>query len=324
MDARSSLETHGNSVTGNNVRFRSDCRVVNRMNKPPVISIGMPVYNGERYLEQTLECVLNQTFQDFELIISDNASTDRTQEICEEAARRDSRIRYIRQPENLGAPANYNKVLEPARGTYFKWAAANDLFDGSLVEKCIGILETHPEVVLCYPRSRLIDGEGKSLGDYEDGLHIMQDSPSERFQHVLSHLRLSNALNGVFRLSALRACRPVGLYLSSDVHLLAEMSLRGKFYELPETLFYRRMDQASSTVGRPQKELIAFHRPKDRSRSEATCWRLDLGHFEIVHRTPIQGKEKRRLYRYLLRKLVWDRRQLMAELLTCLKELWRR
>src|SRR5919112_5909956 len=106
------------------------------MTARPRVTIGLPVYNGERFLEQALDGLLAQTFTDFELIISDNASTDRTPEICQAYAARDSRIRYVRQPENIGAGPNHNILVPMARGEYFKWASHDDLYDPDLVAKC--------------------------------------------------------------------------------------------------------------------------------------------------------------------------------------------
>lgn len=100
----------------------------------PKVSIGMPVYNGEKFIHEALDSLIAQTFTDFELVISDNASTDETQTICETYALRDPRIRYVRQTENKGALANFQFVLNEALGEYFMWAAADDLWDEHWIE----------------------------------------------------------------------------------------------------------------------------------------------------------------------------------------------
>lgn len=107
----------------------------------PTVSIGMPVYNGAKYIRVALDSLLAQTFTDFKLVISDNASTDETQAICEEYARRDSRIRYVRQSENKGALANFQFVLNEARGKYFMWAASDDRWDSNWIEQLQDALE---------------------------------------------------------------------------------------------------------------------------------------------------------------------------------------
>lgn len=107
----------------------------------PRVSIGMPVYNGEKYIRDALDSLLNQTFSDFELIISDNASTDRTEEICGEYASRDSRISYFRQTENNGAITNFQFVLDHASGEFFMWAAYDDLWSDGFIENAVGSLK---------------------------------------------------------------------------------------------------------------------------------------------------------------------------------------
>src|ERR1043165_2318071 len=116
----------------------------------PRVSVGMPVYNGERFLRQAVESILGQTFRDFELIISDNGSTDATQQLCEEFAAADSRVRYIRHDKNRGAIFNWAHVVDAARAPYFKWASANDISAPRLLELCVQCLDTQPAVVVAY------------------------------------------------------------------------------------------------------------------------------------------------------------------------------
>jgi glycosyltransferase involved in cell wall biosynthesis len=123
------------------------------MNAHPKVSIGMPVYNGENFIVESLDALFAQTFTDFELIICDNASTDRTGEICREYAARDARIRYCRNETNIGASANYNLTFELARGDYFKWAAHDDICAPTYVERCVEALDRDPGVALAYRRA---------------------------------------------------------------------------------------------------------------------------------------------------------------------------
>src|SRR5512141_2931759 len=119
----------------------------------PRISIGLPVYNGEKYLELTIKSILAQSFTDFELIIADNASTDRTQEICQIYAARDRRIRYLRNEQNLGAAPNHNRVFQLSSGEYFKWSGYDDLIKPDFLAKCIDILDRNPSVAICMPKT---------------------------------------------------------------------------------------------------------------------------------------------------------------------------
>jgi glycosyltransferase involved in cell wall biosynthesis len=108
--------------------------------RTPRLAIGLPVHNGERYVSQAIDSLLGQTFTDFTLIVSDNGSTDATEEICRAYARRDARIRYHRSDENRGAAWNFNRVFELADSPYFKWAAYDDLCAPHFVERCIEFL----------------------------------------------------------------------------------------------------------------------------------------------------------------------------------------
>ena len=121
------------------------------------LTIGLPVYNGERFLQESLQALLAQTWTDFELVISDNASTDSTAEICLEYAARDPRIRYVRQPVNMGAAPNHNYVASQARGRFFKWASHDDLYHPDLLQQCVLALEKHPEVVLAHCWDAYVD-----------------------------------------------------------------------------------------------------------------------------------------------------------------------
>ena len=136
----------------------------------PTVSIGLPVYNGAQFLAHTLDSLLGQSFANFELIISDNASTDETEEICKVFAKRDPRIRYIRQPVNIGAPRNWNFVAEEARGKYFKWSSVSDYCASDMLARCFAAMEPDPEIVLCYGRTCLVDDETGELEEYTDDI----------------------------------------------------------------------------------------------------------------------------------------------------------
>jgi GT2 family glycosyltransferase len=130
--------------------------------RAPRVSIGMPLYNAERYLAGTLESILGQTFCDLEVVISDNGSTDRTEQICRQYASRDNRIRYYRNEVNRGAAWNYNHVFELARGEYFKWASYDDLLAPKFLEHCVASLDQDPSAALAFTQF-LDDDEGRSF-----------------------------------------------------------------------------------------------------------------------------------------------------------------
>jgi glycosyltransferase involved in cell wall biosynthesis len=152
----------------------------------PTISFGLPVYNGAPYLRRALDTILAQTRSDFELIISDNASTDETPEIIAEYARSDPRIRCYRQKYNIGVGNNWTFVAEQARGTFFKWVSANDEYEPMLAADCLAVMEADPTVALCYGRTQFIDLAGNRLGIYGEDFAADSPSPLERYRRVRS------------------------------------------------------------------------------------------------------------------------------------------
>lgn len=213
----------------------------------PRVSIGMPVYNGERYLRQAIDSILAQTFTDFELIISDNASTDATAEICRDYAARDPRIHYIGHTVNRGAAWNINHVVTLARAPYFTWAHADDMRAPRQLECCIAELDRAPaSVVLACTRSAIIDENNRRTELYQDGMDLRQPRPSVRLRSAVRNTGWCNALFGVIRTSVLRACQPLGAYPYSDLALIHELALRGQFWETSDHLFYRRAHSNNS------------------------------------------------------------------------------
>jgi glycosyltransferase involved in cell wall biosynthesis len=166
----------------------------------PFVSIGMPVYNGERFIRQAIDSLLVQDYENFELIISDNASTDTTGNICQRYADGDARIRYLRNEINLGVSPNHKRVLEMARGEYFKWAAHDDECLPTFLSRCMSVFEKAPQsVVLVYPQSLLIDAEGRVIGEYRTSIEAKDSRPHRRLTCVLSNVAVGTPLYGVMR-----------------------------------------------------------------------------------------------------------------------------
>ena len=155
----------------------------------PRVSIGMPVYNGANFLGQALESLLAQTYTDFELIISDNASSDATAEICRAFAGTDSRIRYTRTERTIGPAENHNRLVRMARGDYFRWAAHDDLCAPELLAKEVEVLDRDRSVVLVYPKTRIIDATGNTVEDYEQQLRRLRHLT---FEVALRKMRFDN------------------------------------------------------------------------------------------------------------------------------------
>lgn len=213
------------------------------------LSIGLPVYNGEKFIREAIDSLLAQTFQDFELIISDNASTDKTEEICREYAAQDERIRYYRNDTNIGCAGNFNRVFELATGEYFKWAAYDDLHAPDFIQKCIDILDRNPNVVLCHSHVYFIDEQGNFLQNYDIKFKTDSPKPQERFQELLTK-HYCYQIYGVIRAEAIRRTPPVVGCGAADAIFLLRLSLLGQFYEIPEYLFFAR--------NHPQQSLSMF------------------------------------------------------------------
>ncbi|MGD1881649.1 MAG: glycosyltransferase family 2 protein [Paracoccaceae bacterium] len=219
----------------------------------PRLTIGLPVYNGANYLAEAVTSILSQDFEDFELIISDNASDDDTADICRDFAARDKRVRYERQVVNVGAAPNYNLLLPLARGEYFRWAAHDDNLLQGCLSRPVDTLDTDPEVMLAYPLTSVIDGNGDEIGLFDDGLDLPDPTPDERLvrylkQNFMRHRGLCNPIFGVMRTEPLRRTRLIQDFLASDLILLAHLALLGKFVAIPEVLFERRVHPGISTA----------------------------------------------------------------------------
>ena len=262
----------------------------------PRVSIGLPVFNGEKYLEEALNSILAQTYQDFELIISDNASTDRTQQICLSYAAKDSRIRYYRNERNLGASKNFNRVLELSSGEYFKWAAHDDILAPEFLEKCMSVLDQDPSIVLCYSKTASIDERGDLVGTYDYEMRIDSRKPHVRFGDLISvRYPCAHAIFGVVRATSLKMTPLIGNYIGSDRNLLAEIGLIGRIYEIPERLLFRRKHPKTYTKLSPWWDpnvqiLLPWWDP---TKAQQIIFTYNfLEYFRSVRRVPLKWSER--------------------------------
>ena len=211
-------------------------------NNNPRVSIGLPVFNGEKYLKEAIDAILAQTFQNFELIISDNGSTDHTRQICLDYASREPRIRYYRNKKNLGGPNNYNQVFKLSLGEYFKWAACDDLIAPEFLTKCVRVLDHNPSILGCYCKSGRINKDGVLLDYYNQGLLKKIDSlkARERFRDLIGLRYTTTPFYGLYRTKLFAKTPLQGSYIGADRNLVAELGLMGRIYEIPECLFFWR------------------------------------------------------------------------------------
>jgi glycosyltransferase involved in cell wall biosynthesis len=280
----------------------------------PRVSIGLPVYNGERFLEIALESILNQTFQDFELVISDNASTDHTREICQEYADKDARVRYFQSRYNYGITRNFNRVFELAKAEYFRWASADDFIALDLVEKCVNVLDSEPDFVLCYAKTVIVDEKGHTISTYHDNLDLRFDNARDRYLHLERNLGLCNAHYGLMRSSILRKTRLLGYYFASDYVFLGELALHGKFYEIPENLFFRRFHAQALSSVKTMDGFSEFYNLYSKNACYLPLWRHLVEKIAVVLRSPIQTQERISLCYLILRHAAENRRAMIREL----------
>ena len=265
----------------------------------PLVSIGLPVYNAEKYLEEALESILVQTYKYFELIISDNDSNDRTQDICLKYAQKDSRVRYYRNDRNLGAAPNHNHVFKLAKGKYFKWAGYDDKISPDYVSKCVEVLEKNLDIVLCMPQTSLIDENGQYIGGFDYKADADISSPQMRFKNFVLKNKSGNYVYGLMRLDSVSKTSLHGSYPASDLVFLAELALYGRFYVIPEPLFYRRMHAGQSTIGplRIERNRVAWFDTSLKERIVLPKWRYLFGSLKAVKNAPLNVFQ--RLYCYM-------------------------
>lgn len=261
----------------------------------PLVSIGLAVYNGEKYLREAIDSILAQTFIDYELIISDNASTDSTAEICQEYAARDPRIRYHRNATNIGGANNENQTFRMSRGKYFRWAAHDDVLAPTLLERCAEVMEANPDVVLCYPWSVVIDGEGTQLE-----VTRPQRPATLQGRKLFAHLSRSGhqceETYGLMRSEALAATGLQRNYTDSDRTLLAHMALLGRYYEIPVELFFKRQHPGNSVNAFPDwRQRMQWFGISTKSAILMPHWQQLLHYLAIVRTAPV-GRAQRIQY----------------------------
>jgi glycosyltransferase involved in cell wall biosynthesis len=205
----------------------------------PRLSVGLPVYNSSAYVSESIEALLGQTFEDFELIISDNASTDDTGDICRRYVKQDSRVRYFRQPKNVGLAPNHNFTVHQASGALFKWAAGDDLYARDLLEKCVAALDEDPRLVLAHSWTAMIDGDGKVFQANSYPLATSAPTAPERFRSLLNDSGGDDD-GGVMRKEVLLRTAMKESYHHADRTIIAELALHGPFYQFPGWLYFRR------------------------------------------------------------------------------------
>lgn len=280
----------------------------------------MPVYNAERFLEEAIESILNQSFEDFELLMLDNASTDGTEAICRRFASLDGRVRYIRNRSNYGIVHNFNNVFRLSSGEYFKWASSDDVCGPDFLSRCVEVLDGDPSVVLACPRHIEVDEAGRRLQssqllwdvDFAGGM--FSTDPVKRFQTLMRHLGYTENLYGVMRADALAKTPLHPRHFNGDHILLAEICLHGRFFEIREDLFFHRTHAGMTTARVPTLRLrVANVDVSPEDNTGRLWWRLVRPyprrvwwHLLGVRRAPLTRTQRMLCYAEVARTaLVW-------------------
>ena len=266
--------------------------------RPPRLTLGLPVYNGERYLAEAIDALLAQTFTDFELVVCDNASTDSTVEIAQAYADVDPRVRVLRQPRNLGSAANHNTVVRLARGEYFKWVSHDDLYAPGLLQACIDVLDSRPDVVLAHAWTAFVDENGTTINKVPYPLATDDPRPDVRFDSLL-RVQGGDDIYGVVRTPVVQAVAPLGSHHLADRTFVTELALQGRFANVPECLYFRRdhperAERASPGIRRRCAQLDPRRADPRRHPVVRLLVEYVLAYVTGVLRAPISPREKLR------------------------------
>jgi glycosyltransferase involved in cell wall biosynthesis len=282
------------------------------MSAVPRLSIGLPVYNGEDFLAESLDALLGQSYEDFELIISDNASTDGTAGICRRYAAQDSRVRYVRQLRNIGAVPNHNFVFGQSRGELFKWASDDDLYARDLLQRCVDALDEYPDVVLAHSWTGAVDAAGKVTQALEDPLATDSPRAAERFRSMLfagcqddyGLIRADDAY-GVIRAEVLRRVGPQDSYYRADRVFATTIALHGRFHQERDWLYFRRDHPARASSAKTVGAWCVALDPRRANRLRHPTIRLVgeymWGYAAAIHRAPLSPADRRECYCHLAR-----------------------
>ena len=273
------------------------------MSAVPRVSIGIPVFNGENYLDEAIASVRAQTFDDLEVIVSDNASTDRTGQIALDHAASDERVRYVRNERNLGAAPNYNRAWSEARAPYFKWLAHDDRIAPDYLSATPDVLDREPDVVLCNTVVDYIDCRGDSIGTYRSVLHEAGvDDPARRFAVMVLRSHSCVDFFGLVRRSAMQDSLLHGPFHGADRAFLAQMTLRGRLVQVDRPLVeMREHEQRYTRVQQKARDRQSWHDSRRNGAIELPTWRLYREYLSMLRNEDLPVGARARAYGVLAR-----------------------
>jgi glycosyltransferase involved in cell wall biosynthesis len=273
----------------------------------PRVSIGVPVFNGERYLAEALDALLAQTYPDFEVVVVDNASTDGTPAIVEGYAARDPRLRYERSAHNRGAAWSHNRTFELARGAYFKWQSHDDLLAPTFLERCVPVLDADQSVVVAYARTEVVNAQRERIERYNVVCRADAPEPHARFRELICVPHRCYQVYGLMRRAVLARTPLIANYVPSDRVLLAQLGLLGRFHEIPEYLFISRRHPEQSTRALRLRQRAGWF---DTSRADKIIfpqWKVFYEYIRAVNAVPLAAAERVRCYREVGRWVLTNR-----------------
>jgi len=279
------------------------------------IIIGLPVYNGQKYLEAAIDSHLAQSFSDFQLVISDNGSNDATGEICTRYARQDSRVTYLRSPVNRGILWNHRRVLEPVNDAtlYFRWAGADDVMEPGLLAAMVEVLDARPDIEAVMPATKNIDEDGRVIRTMERTLNLESPDAVQRarqillanYQHVIAY--------GLLRAPSLRHMRTGPDYIGWDPVFIWELALRGEIFQLVEPALLRRFHPGSISRVKTVKEMRKWVEPGTSAGMNFPHWTWAYERARSLFATPLPAGQKLQIGSVLLRATLWQKAQLARD-----------
>lgn len=298
----------------------------------PRVSLGLPVYNGERFVADAIQSALSQTLSDFELVISDNASTDGTDSICRHFAKVDPRVRYSRSSTNRGAAPNFNRCFALSQPTeFFKWIAHDDLMTEDFLERCIRALDDDPSVALAFPAMVYADADGNLMSrQIQEDLSLISDDPGRRAQLLIRYgLEAPDiywTVYGVMRRHAIEQTALHGSYIASDQVFLFELAAAGKFVQVPDALFIRRIHAEAWTMraDRTPESDAAWFDAGLRSHFLLPHWTLLYRHFLSIWHSDVSLGAKARCARAVGDRTIREWRELGGDMKRAMRDLARR